>query len=128
MKKIFLVLALFLSVFILFAEEENTKRTFVVGDNITMFFKPDREGKVYNWQETKTYRITAILPYEKGYIIKLLYKGKESNEYYELFVEQKSALYIKDIHNKDNSHYIFHSNIIVDITPNSFTVDLVQKP
>ena len=127
MKKIFLVLALLLSVFVLFAEEE-TKRTFVVGDSITMFFRPDREGKVYNWQETKTYKIVAILPYEKGYIIKLLYKNKESNECYELFVEQKSVLYIKDIHIKDNSHYTFHSNIIVNITPNSFTVDLVQNP
>ena len=116
MKKIFLVLALLLSVFVLSAEEVIYEVTYKVGSNISI---TDSEKIIYDYRYQTNYKVLAILPYEKGYIIKMKSLEKDEDIIFEFYVTIGSTFYASVPHNAKS----YKLATITNIQPNSFTLE-----
>lgn len=116
MKKIFLVLVLLVSVFILCAEDKT--KTYNTGDGISFSLT---KGKITN------FTITGIHPYNDGYLLKLTDKEKVTLEYY---VKKGSTYYgrsfrVAGYDEKMKMEYyeeFYYIGTITDIKPNCMTV------
>lgn len=114
MKKIFLVLVLLLSVFILFAEDRI--KTYNTGSLISFSLEKGKET---------VFTITGIYPYEDGYLLLLTDDEKVTLKYY---VNKGTTFFTRYTRKKttnqldDRVEWVYCEATITDIKPNYMTV------
>lgn len=111
MKKIFIALMLLCSP--LFAEEFRT------GSYISVSM--ERTTDIYRFSKVF---ITAVLPYENGYLVKFSEKNTETLE---LFVTKGFEFYTYHVvSDEEDIYYVFKKHTVTEISPNKFSTKTVE--
>lgn len=136
MKKIFLVLVLLVSVFVLFAADKLIEdRTYYIGSSICFSVAPKSpKEKDYKKEYLQTYKIGSILPYESGYKICLypVTNKDKSPEKMEYFITNGTVFYMSCFIKQGKDDYGDYGKevpcfgTVIDIKPNSFTLRFTE--